>query len=191
MNVKKIAIFASGSGTNAEAIMNYFKEHKSIIVDSLWSNNPAAYALIRAAEAGIDTFVFDRKQFYESDDVVGQLEKRGVSLVVLAGFLWLVPEKLIEVFPIINIHPALLPRYGGKGMFGMKVHRTVIENKDTETGISIHIVNKNYDEGELIFQARCPVHPDDTPEDVAGKVHQLEYRYFPSVIEKFAETLQQ
>jgi phosphoribosylglycinamide formyltransferase 1 len=112
-----------------------------------------------------------------------------VNLIVLAGFLWLVPEALIDKFPIINIHPALLPKYGGKGMYGMKVHQAVIENRDIETGISIHMVNKNYDEGELIFQAKCKVFPDDTPGDVARKVHELEYKYFPAVIEKFVNEL--
>jgi phosphoribosylglycinamide formyltransferase 1 len=189
MNVKKLAIFASGSGTNAEAIINFFRDKKNIVIDSLWSNNPAAYALIRASDAGVETFVFNRQQFYTTDEVVEQLESRGVNLVVLAGFLWLVPENLIEKFPIINIHPALLPRYGGKGMYGMKVHQAVIDNKDMETGISIHVVNKNYDEGEIVFQAKCSVLPGDTPDDVARKVHELEYKYFPAVIEKFAEEL--
>jgi phosphoribosylglycinamide formyltransferase 1 len=185
MNVKKISVFASGSGTNAQAIINYFAENKTIKVDSLWSNNPNAYALKRAADMGIETFIFNRKQFYETDEVVLKLKERKIDLIVLAGFLWLVPENLIAEFPIVNIHPALLPKYGGKGMYGMKVHQAVIENKDAETGISIHLVNNYYDEGELIFQATCPVLPDDTPDLVANKVHELEYKYFPSVIEQY------
>jgi phosphoribosylglycinamide formyltransferase 1 len=189
MNVKKLAIFASGSGTNAETIINFFRDKKNVVIDSLWSNNPAAYALTRASEAGVETFVFNRQQFYSTDEVISQLESRGVNFIVLAGFLWLVPGNLIEKFPIINIHPALLPRYGGKGMYGMKVHQTVVENQDHETGISIHVVNNNYDEGEIIFQAKCSVSPGDTPDDVARKVHELEYKYFPAVIEKFAEEL--
>jgi phosphoribosylglycinamide formyltransferase 1 len=189
MNVKKLAIFASGSGTNAEAIIKYFRNHKKIVVDSLWSNNAAAYALIRASDAGVQTFVFTRQQFYNTGEIVQQLDSRGVDLVVLAGFLWLVPENLIEKFPVINIHPALLPKYGGKGMYGMKVHQSVVENQDLETGISIHLVNNNYDEGELVFQAKCEVLPGDTPDDVAKKVHELEYKYFPSVIEKFIEQM--
>jgi phosphoribosylglycinamide formyltransferase 1 len=189
MNVKKLAIFASGSGTNAEAIINYFRNHKKIVVDSLWSNNAAAYALVRASDAGVETFIFTRQQFYNSGEIVQQLDSRGVDLVVLAGFLWLVPENLIEKFPVINIHPALLPKYGGKGMYGMKVHQSVVENQDLETGISIHLVNRNYDEGELVFQAKCKVLPGDTPDDVAKKVHELEYKYFPSVIEKFIEQM--
>ncbi len=185
MNVKKIAVFASGSGTNAQAIIQYFAENKKIRVDSLWSNNPGAYALQRASGLGIETFTFTRQNFYETDEVVAMLKKREIDLIVLAGFLWLVPERLIGAFPIINIHPALLPKYGGRGMYGMKIHQSVIENKDTETGISIHVVNKNYDEGELIFQSRCQILPEDSAEDVAKKVHELEYKYFPSIIEKY------
>lgn len=185
MNVKKIAIFASGSGTNAQAIMQYFMGNRKIIVDSLWSNNPTAYALKRAEDMGVSTFIFDRNQFYNTNEVVEKLHERKIDLIVLAGFLWLVPENLINAFAIINIHPALLPKYGGKGMYGLKVHQAVVENKDAETGISIHIVNKNYDEGKVIFQARCSVSPEDTPDEVARKVHELEYRFFPSTIEKY------
>jgi phosphoribosylglycinamide formyltransferase 1 len=185
MNLKKLAVFASGSGTNAQAIIQYFAGNQNIVVDSLWSNNPKAYALIRAENLGIDAFTFNREQFYEKNDVVEKLKKRSIDLVVLAGFLWLVPENLIDSFPIINIHPALLPKYGGKGMYGMRVHQAVIDNKEIETGISIHIVNKNYDEGELIFQATCPVSPEDTPEEVARKVHDLEYEFYPRIIEKY------
>ncbi len=185
MNVKKIAIFASGSGTNAQAIMQHFAENKKVSVDSLWSNKPDAFALKRARDLGVETFTFNRHQFYETDEVVRTLKERKIDLIVLAGFLWLVPQNLIAGFPIINIHPALLPKYGGKGMYGMRVHQAVVENKDVETGISIHIVNKNYDEGELVFQAKCAVLPQDSPEEVAEKVHELEYRYFPSIIEKY------
>ena len=185
MNVKKIAIFASGSGTNAQEIIRYFSDRQNVVVDSLWSNNPNALALKRASDLGVETFVFDRNQFYNTTQVVDMLKERRINLIVLAGFLWLVPETLIADFPIVNIHPALLPKYGGKGMYGMKVHQAVIDNKETETGISIHIVNRNYDEGELIFQTRCMVTPDDSPEEVAKKVHELEYKYYPSVIEKY------
>jgi phosphoribosylglycinamide formyltransferase 1 len=184
MNVKKIAVFASGSGTNAQNIFHYFSGNKKIMADSLWSNKPDAYALTRAASLGIDTFVFNRKQFYETDEVVQKLKNREIDLIVLAGFLWLVPDNLTGVFPVVNIHPALLPKYGGKGMYGMRVHQAVVENKDAETGISIHFVNQNYDEGEVIFQAKCTVTPQDTPESVAQKVHELEYKYFPVVIEQ-------
>ncbi|MBW6536104.1 MAG: phosphoribosylglycinamide formyltransferase [Mariniphaga sp.] len=187
MNVKKIAVFVSGSGTNAQKIIQYFSGNEQIKVDSLWSNKPDAYALVRGAALGVDTFVFTRKQFYETNEVVEKLKNRDVGLIVLAGFLWLVPDHLIDNFQIINIHPALLPKYGGKGMYGMKVHQAVVDNRDTESGISIHFVNQKYDEGELIFQAKCLVLPSDSPEDVAKKVHELEYQYFPVVIEQLLQ----
>ena len=184
MDLKKIAIFASGSGTNAQKIIEYFADNKAITIDSLWSNNPDAYALKRATAMGIETYVFNRRQLYDTPDVRQILHKRGIDLIVLAGFLWLVPETLINDFTIINIHPALLPKYGGKGMYGMKVHRAVVDSGDKETGISIHYVDNIYDNGKLIFQAKCPVDADDTPEQVAEKVHQLEYEYFPVIIER-------
>lgn len=185
MNVRKIAVFASGSGSNAQNIIKYFLESEVIKIDSVWSNNPKAYVLTRATSLGVDTFVFNRHQFYETDDVLQKLKERGIQLIVLAGFLWLVPENLISNFPIINIHPALLPKYGGKGMYGMNVHQAVVGNKDKKTGISIHLVNENFDEGEVIFRAECDVLPADTPENVAQKVHELEYKYFPVVIEQY------
>lgn len=184
MGEKRIAIFASGSGTNAENIFNYFAEKENVVIDSLWANNANAYALVRARNYGIESFVFNREQLYGGREVVEKLLKRKIDLIVLAGFLWLIPQDLICNFTIVNIHPALLPKYGGKGMFGMNVHRAVVEAGDKESGISIHYVNKSYDEGKLIFQAKCPVLPDDTPEQVAQKVHELEYEHFPRVIEE-------
>ena len=184
MNVKRIALFASGSGTNAQNIINYFSDNEEAVVDSLWSNRSGAFALKRAEKLGVETFVFKREQFYETDHVINQLQARNIDLIVLAGFLWLIPPKLIRAFTIINIHPALLPKYGGKGMYGMNVHHAVVESGESETGISVHYVNEKFDDGELIFQARCAVSVDDTPEDVAKKVHELEYKHFPAVIEK-------
>lgn len=184
MGVRKIAIFASGSGSNAQNIIEYFSENKLVIIDSIWTNNPSAYVLERAKKFNIESFVFTKDEFRNTNSIVEKLEKRNIDLIVLAGFLWLIPVNLIQNFKIINIHPALLPKYGGRGMYGMNVHRAVTENKDTESGITIHLVNEKYDEGEIIFQAVCPVLPSDTPEDVAEKVHQLEYKYFPSIIEK-------
>ena len=181
---KRIAIFASGSGTNAENIISYFSEDERVIMDSLWANKPDAYVLVRAAKYGVETFVFNRDQFYKNTYVTDTLRKRKVDLVVLSGFLWLIPDSLVKNFTIINIHPALLPKYGGKGMYGMNVHKAVVENKEKESGISIHYVNENYDEGKLIFQAKCEVDTDDTPEEVAEKVHALEYAHFPKVIEE-------
>lgn len=183
MSKKSIAIFASGAGTNAQNIFEYFANNENVNVDSLWANKPDSYALKRAEKYGVEAFVFTRKQFYETNDIVEILRNRKVDLIVLAGFLWLIPANLIEIFPIINIHPALLPKYGGKGMYGMNVHRAVVENKETESGISIHFVNKKYDDGKLLFQAKCPVLENDTPEMVAQKVHELEYKHFPEIIE--------
>jgi phosphoribosylglycinamide formyltransferase-1 len=184
MKEQRIAIFASGSGTNAQNIFEYFSENENVVVDSMWSNNPDAFALERAKKFGIKTFVFNKNEFRNTSFVVEELQKRKVDLIVLAGFLWLIPMNLIQNFRIINIHPALLPKYGGKGMYGIKVHHAVVENKDIESGISIHFVNEKYDEGEIIFQAKCPVLPTDSADDVANKVHQLEYKYFPELIEK-------
>jgi phosphoribosylglycinamide formyltransferase-1 len=183
MNVKRIALFASGSGTNAENIIRYFSGNEYVEVDSMWSNKKDAYALERAQNWNVETFVFTREQFYRSNEILDILNNRNIDLIVLAGFLWLIPANLIQRYTIINIHPALLPKYGGKGMFGMNVHKAVVDNGDSESGISIHYVDEVYDNGTIIFQARCPVLPSDSPEDVASKVHQLEYEHFPKVIE--------
>ncbi len=182
--MKKIAIFASGSGTNAQNIIEYFQGNRHVIVDSLWSNNENAYALIRAEKLGVESFTFSREEFYHSIDVLEELTERKIDLIVLAGFLWLVPKYLTEEFPVINIHPALLPKYGGKGMYGNFVHEAVVKNKDKASGISIHYVNERYDEGDIIFQSTCDLAPGDKADDVAAKVHQLEYEHYPRVIEE-------
>lgn len=183
----RIVIFASGGGTNAEKIIKYFRSHPSIEVVLVLSNNPGAFVLTRAETFGIETNVFDRQQFTESQIVLGWLRDKEVTHVVLAGFLWLIPGYLIDAFPdrIINIHPALLPAYGGKGMYGMKVHEAVRNANEKETGITIHLVNKKYDDGRVLFQAKCPVGAGDTPEQIAEKVHCLEYESYPRVIEKW------
>jgi phosphoribosylglycinamide formyltransferase-1 len=183
----RIAIFASGSGTNAEEIMKYFQHNSSVKVVLLLSNNPEAYALERARKFNVPSRVFNREQWKSTECVLEWLEEKKVTHIVLAGFLWLVPTILIKAFPgkIVNIHPALLPKHGGKGMYGMKVHEAVKTSGDTETGISIHVVNEHYDEGELLFQAKCPVVDSDTPATIAQKVHELEYKHFPSVIEQW------
>lgn len=183
----KIALFASGSGTNVENIAQYFKNHKNIEVSLVLSNKKNAFVLERAKKLGIPTLVFNREQFYGSNYVVKSLIDYDIDLVVLAGFLWLIPISLIDAFPrkILNIHPALLPKYGGKGMYGDKVHQAVVENNEDESGITIHFVNDKYDEGEVLFQAKCPVSKTDTPQLVAQKVHALEYEHFPKVIEKY------
>jgi len=182
--MKLIAIFASGSGTNAQKIIEYFSTSKEVIVDSLWSNNEDAYALIRAEKLGVETFTFEREEFYGSNEILDRLLDRRIDMIVLAGFLWLVPQNLTELFTVVNIHPALLPKYGGKRMFGMNVHKTVLASKDKESGITIHRVNKNYDEGDIIFQATCPVRAGDTPEKLAARIHVLEHEHYPRVIEE-------
>jgi phosphoribosylglycinamide formyltransferase-1 len=182
----RIAVFSSGSGSNAQKIMEHYRHHPEIEVGILMSNNPQAFALQRAQNMGIQTRVFNKHEFYDSGAIVQELKKEDISWIVLAGFLWLISADLIKAFPdrIINIHPALLPRYGGKGMYGMHVHKAVVAAREKTSGISIHLVNPVYDEGEIIFQATCPVLENDTPEDVAGKVQVLEHEYFPKIIEK-------
>jgi phosphoribosylglycinamide formyltransferase-1 len=182
----KIAIFCSGSGSNAQKIIEYFQYHKEVKVAVLMSNKPDAFALERAKTFNVPTFVFNRNDFYNSELVLEELRKREIDWIVLAGFLWLIPENLVKNFPnkIINIHPALLPKFGGKGMFGMHVHQAVVANKEKESGISIHYVNAQYDEGNIIFQASCPLLSTDTPEEVARKVQILEHQHFPRVIEE-------
>lgn len=181
----QIAIFASGSGSNAENIVRYFENHPSITVSIILTNNKSAKVLERAKRLGVPAVVFNRDEFLNSDFVL-QNHLKGIGYVILAGFLWKVPKNLIDAFPnrIINIHPALLPKYGGKGMYGMHVHKAVVANKEKKSGITIHYVNEFYDEGEIIFQAEVDLTSEDTPEDVASKIHTLEYEHFPKVIEK-------
>lgn len=183
---KNIAILASGSGTNAEQIIKHFEGSSEVSVSILLSNKPDAYALVRAENYDIPTYVFTRDEFYKSSHVIDLLKENEIDWIILAGFLWLVPQALISSFAgkIINIHPALLPKYGGKGMYGMNVHQAVIDSGDSHSGISIHYVNEEFDEGEIIFQAKCEVTSDDSPESLAQKIHQLEYEYFPKVIEE-------
>lgn len=182
--MNKIAIFASGSGTNAENIIRFSKENKKFEISAIFSNNKNAFVLQRAINHDINHYIFTRPEFYESQEILELLRYEEIDFIVLAGFLWLIPEYLIEAYPnkIINIHPALLPKYGGKGMYGMNVHNAIVENKEKESGITIHYVNKEYDKGNVIFQAKCEIEPNDTPEDVAKKVHELEYAHFPEVI---------
>jgi phosphoribosylglycinamide formyltransferase-1 len=182
----RLALFASGSGTNAENIAKYFKNNDNIDITLILSNKKDAYVLERAKKMGIKTVVFNREQFYNTDEVLNILKKENIDFIVLAGFLWLVPDNLLNAFPqkVINIHPALLPKYGGKGMYGDRVHKAVVANNEKESGITIHYVNGKYDEGDIIFQAKCEVLPSDIPDDVASKVHNLEYKHFPEIIEE-------
>lgn len=183
--MKNIAIFASGSGTNAENLIRFFRTSPLGQVRIVLSNKAGAGVLERAQTFGIESFVFSREQFYHTEEVLEYLIERSIDFIVLAGFLWLVPENLLKHYEnkIVNIHPALLPRYGGKGMYGRYVHQAVIDAGDSESGITIHQVNREYDAGDIIFQARCPVDPGETPESLAEKVHELEYKYFPEVVE--------
>jgi len=181
----RIAIFASGSGSNAENIINYFGGNDKINVGCIISNKKDAFVFERAKRLNIPAVFFSKEDFYSSGKVIEFLIDAKINFIVLAGFLLKVPENLINLFPqnIINIHPALLPKFGGKGMYGDHVHQAVIESGEKESGITIHYVNENYDEGTIIFQAKCVVAPDDSYEDVAEKVHELEYRFYPQVIE--------
>ncbi|MFC2081005.1 phosphoribosylglycinamide formyltransferase [Bacteroidota bacterium] len=193
MRKKRIAIFASGSGTNAERIMSHFQDHDFGEVSIVLSNKPNALVLQRSDRFNVSTRVFDRYTFYNTCEIQDLLQELKISLIVLAGFLWLIPQDLISAFPgrIINIHPALLPEYGGKGMYGNRVHEAVISNGDKESGISIHYVNEIYDEGEIILQEKCEVRPDDSPESLAERIHNLEHHYYPLVIEKLLPGLDQ
>lgn len=189
--MKKIAILASGSGSNAENIANYFKGSDYAEVSFIIANNPEAYVIERAKRLGIECAVVTKAQFMEADSIISMLQERNIDFIVLAGFLLLVPAKLIQAYPgrIVNIHPALLPKHGGKGMYGDRVHKAVVECGDTESGITIHLIDEQYDKGTTFFQAKCPVLPTDTADDVAAKVHALEYEHFPAVIEKMMRTL--
>lgn len=183
--MRNIAIFASGSGTNAENIIQYFSNNNYAKVSLVLSNKRQALVLKRAEAHNIRTVFFEHKEFYITGKVLRYLSLYKIDLIVLAGFLWLVPANIVDLYSgrIINIHPALLPGYGGKGMYGESVHTAVINNHDTESGITIHYVNNQYDEGDIIFQAKCRVAPTDTPESLAEKVHALEYMHYPRVIE--------
>lgn len=189
--MRNIAIFASGSGTNAENIIRYFSNSKSAQVSLILSNRREAYVLKRAATLNVRSVFFDRKDLYEKEKVSRYLAMYKIDFIVLAGFLWLIPESILSIYEkrIINIHPALLPKHGGKGMYGEKVHEAVIAKHEKESGITIHYVNRYYDKGNIIFQARCQVNPEDTPETLAERVHALEYKHFPVVIEELVSRL--
>jgi len=188
---KQIAIFASGSGSNAENIIKYFDNSSIVNVSCILCNNPSAYVIERAKNLNIEYLLFDKNDFYNSEKVLNYLIERKIDLIVLAGFLWLIPKNIINKYNyrIINIHPALLPKYGGKGMYGDKVHKAVYENRESITGITIHYVNENYDEGDIIAQYKVVIDDEDTTQTIAKKVHELEYEYFPPIIEKIALTL--
>ncbi len=182
---KRIAIFASGSGSNAQKIMEHFKRHQDAEVALILSNNPEAFVLQRADNFEIPSHVFEKRDFYETDEVIRLLKKLNIDLIVLAGFLWLVPRSLLDAYPnkIINIHPALLPAYGGKGMYGDRVHKAILAAGEEESGITIHFVNEHFDEGEIIYQARFRIDSGDDVEMIRFKGQQLEHQHYPRVIE--------
>ncbi len=187
--MKRIAIFASGTGSNAQKIIEYFEGNNRVRVDLVVSNKADAPVLEIARRHGIDTFHINRSQFYETEEILTELRKRSIDLIVLAGFLWLAPAYLVRAFPnqIINIHPALLPKFGGKGMYGIHVHQAVKDAGESRTGITIHFVNEKYDEGRIIFQAGCDIYPEDSVESIALKVRQLEHAHFAPVIAQLLE----
>jgi len=180
----KIALFASGSGSNAENIVNYFSGSLEVEFPLIVSNRADAYVHERARKLGVPSYTFTAAEFREAKAVLQLLRDHEIGFIVLAGFLLKVSDPILRAFPnkIINIHPALLPKFGGKGMYGHHVHEAVVAAGECETGITIHYVNENYDEGTIIFQANCPVTPDDTPDTVAAKVHELEQQHFPQQI---------
>ena len=182
---KRIAIFASGSGSNAQKIMEHFKKHDEAEVAIVLTNNPEAYVLQRADNFEIPSHIFTRHEFYQTDEIIQLLKNLQIDIIVLAGFLWLVPDRLLKAFPnkIINLHPALLPKYGGKGMYGDNVHKAIMEAGDPESGITIHFVNENFDEGEIIHQSRFHIEKGDDLEMIKFKGQQLEHLHYPKVIE--------
>ncbi|RYD97651.1 MAG: phosphoribosylglycinamide formyltransferase [Sphingobacteriales bacterium] len=181
--MKNIILFASGAGSNVKAIIEFFKDDKSVVPVAIVCNKPEAGVLKIAAAHNIPAILIDRNSF-KAEAFVAQLQSFNPAMLILAGFLWKVPDALVAAFPdqIINIHPALLPKYGGKGMYGMHVHEAVINNKEKESGITIHYVNEHYDEGNTIIQAHCTITENDTPESLAQKIHRLEHHFFPSTI---------
>jgi phosphoribosylglycinamide formyltransferase-1 len=185
-NGVQIAVFASGNGSNAQRLAEFYHQDGSAGISVIYSNKHDAYVLERARLLGIPSVVFNRHTFYNTDDLLKDLQMRSIDWIVLAGFLWLMPDYLLKAYKgrVVNIHPALLPKYGGKGMYGMKVHEAVIAAGEKESGISIHYVNEHYDEGQIIFQARCAVEKTDTPETLAKKIHALEYEHYPEIVKK-------
>ncbi|MFI1744627.1 phosphoribosylglycinamide formyltransferase [Thalassobellus sediminis] len=189
--MKRIVIFASGSGTNAENLIKFFHNRENASVIQILTNNPHAKVLDRCKRLSVSALSFNKVAFTKTEDVLNILKASQPDLIVLAGFLWKFPENILKAFPnkVINVHPALLPNYGGKGMYGMHVHKAIVDNKEPETGITIHYVNEHYDEGAIIFQAKCKVTSTDTAEDVAAKIHELEMVHFPMVVEKLLNKL--
>jgi len=190
--IKHIVIFASGAGSNAQQIIHYFRNVKEVKVAMIVCNKPGAGVLSIAGKEGIPVLLIEKERFFRGDGYVPELQHAKTDLVVLAGFLWKIPQSLIDAFPrrIINIHPALLPKYGGRGMYGQYVHESVLSAGEVESGITVHYVDEHYDNGDIIFQTACPVLDGDTPEKLAQRIHQLEHLYYPGVVEEVLNTLQ-
>ncbi len=188
---KRIAIFASGSGSNAQKIMEYFKKHQDAEIAIVLTNNSEAYVLQRADNFEIPSHIFDKHEFYKTDDIVKLLKNLQINLIVLAGFLWLIPDNLLKAFPnkIINIHPALLPKYGGKGMYGDKVHQAILDAGEEESGITIHYINEQFDEGESIHQSRFKIEQGDDIEIIKFKGQQLEHLHYPKVVDQLLKKM--
>jgi formyltetrahydrofolate-dependent phosphoribosylglycinamide formyltransferase len=184
--ITRIAIFASGAGSNAQKIIDHFRNHLSIKIALIVCNKPGAGVLNIAKKENIPTIIIEKEKFFRADAYINELQEKQIDFIVLAGFLWKLPSLLIKAYPgkIINIHPALLPLYGGKNMYGPRVHEAVIANNEKESGISIHYVDELYDHGQVIFQTKCPVLENDTPESLAQRIHALEHEYYPKLIEK-------
>ncbi len=182
----RVAVFASGNGTNAERLFEYFQNHSSIKIELLFCNNPTAAVIIRAEKWSIPVILFDREELRNKQIVQSALKEKGINWIALAGFLWLLPSDIVSAYPnrIVNLHPSLLPKYGGKGMYGEHVHNAVIQSGDQQSGITIHVVNEGYDKGKIIFQAQCEVCENENSESLAVKIHDLEYKYFPPTLEK-------
>lgn len=189
--MKRIAVFASGNGSNAQNLVKFFTKNETARVVAIYCNNPKAGVIKRAAELNIPVVLFDREKFYSTDEILKDLQCRKVDLVVLAGFLWLMPGSILRKYDqrIINIHPALLPKYGGKGMYGMTVHESVIDNGDIESGITVHLIDELYDKGKTLLQVKCEVDPEETAETLAEKIHHLEYEYFPKAVNDYIKQL--
>jgi phosphoribosylglycinamide formyltransferase-1 len=181
---KKLVLFASGSGSNVENIAEYFKDNPQVRIEGVLCNKTQAGVVERCQRLGLPLYCFNRPAWESPEGIMGLLAALSPDLIILAGFLWKVPGELVRAYPnkIINIHPALLPKYGGKGMYGIRVHEAVLEKGETESGISIHFVNEAYDEGAIIRQEKVRISPEETPESLASKIHELEYRYYPAVI---------
>ena len=188
---KRIAIFASGSGSNAQKLMEFFKQNDAAEIALVLTNNADAYVLQRADNFEIPTHICDKHEFYKTHEIIDLLKNLEIDLIVLAGFLWLIPKYLTDEYPgrIINIHPAILPKFGGKGMYGDHVHKAVLEAKETEGGITIHYVNENYDEGEYIYQGKYRIEPEDDLQTIKFKGQKLEHYHFPRVIKSIIKKI--